>query len=232
MSAIRSHWPPGLVRLAGSPRPPEPAPGVLECAIGHALATSIAQSVSPEAYARPRPAMVIGCAGLLVLIGTRSVNGPAPDGGPSTFRVLKTHVALLAIPVVVLFPAAALLIPGTITHSPLLRWLAVLAAIAGAAFLSWRSTGPPSASWKRTARRSSRASAPQQASSPYPRTAGCRLAIPAAARRDYFSWTIRAFQVAGPTMPLAASPNFFWKSRTAVCVRGPNAPSTARLENP
>jgi hypothetical protein len=61
-----------------------------------------------------------------VLIGTRSVNGPAPDGGPSPFRVLKTHVALLAIPVVVLFPAAALLIPRTTMHSPLLRWLAAV----------------------------------------------------------------------------------------------------------
>ncbi|HET6185637.1 MAG TPA: hypothetical protein VFE59_01415, partial [Trebonia sp.] len=39
-----------------------------------------------------------------------------------------------------LFPAAALLIPGAIGHSLLLRWLAVPAAIAWAAFLGWRST--------------------------------------------------------------------------------------------
>ena len=105
-------------------------------------------------------------------------------------------------------------------------------AIGWAAFLSWRST--------RVAVRKLETNGPEiftrarapQASSLYPRTAGCRLAIPAAARRDYFSWTIRAFQVAGPTMPSVASPNFFWKSRTAVCVSGPNAPSTARLEKP
>jgi hypothetical protein len=85
------------------------------------------------------PALVIGCAGLLAAIGTWSVNGPAPDGGPSPFRVLKTHLALIALPVIVLFPAAALLIPGAIGHSLLLRWLAVPAAIAWAAALSWYS---------------------------------------------------------------------------------------------
>jgi hypothetical protein len=37
-----------------------------------------------------------------------SVNAPAPDGGPSPARVLKTHLALIAIPVIVLFPAAPL----------------------------------------------------------------------------------------------------------------------------
>jgi hypothetical protein len=84
--------------------------------------------------------MVIGCAGLLVLAGARSVNAPAPDGGPSPARVLKTHLALVAIPVIVLFPAAALLIPGAIGHSLLLRWLAVPVAIAWAALLSWRTT--------------------------------------------------------------------------------------------
>jgi ABC-2 type transport system permease protein len=108
------------------------------------LLTVVLTAVSGQAWAWPwvlagEPAMVIGCAGLLVLIGAWSVNAPAPDGGPSPMRVLKTHAALIAIPVVVLFPAAALLIPGAIGHSLLLRWLAVPAAIAWAAFLSWRS---------------------------------------------------------------------------------------------
>jgi ABC-2 type transport system permease protein len=85
------------------------------------------------------PAMVIGCAGFLVLIGAWSVNGPAPDGGPSPVRVLKTHVALIAVPVIVLFPGAALLAIGTIEHSTPVRWLAVPVAIAWAAFLSRRS---------------------------------------------------------------------------------------------
>ncbi len=101
-------------------------------------------AVSGQAWAWPwvlaaEPALVIGCAGLLAAIGAWSVNGPAPDGGPSPMRVLKTHVALIVLPVVVLFPAVALLVPGTIVHSLLLRWLAVPVAIGWAAFLSRRS---------------------------------------------------------------------------------------------
>jgi ABC-2 type transport system permease protein len=109
------------------------------------LLTVVLTAVSGQAWAWPwvlaaEPAMVIGCAGLLAAIGTWSVNGPAADGGPSPMRVLKTHIALIAIPVVVLFPAAALLAGGAVGHSPLLRWLAVPAAIAWAAFLGWRAT--------------------------------------------------------------------------------------------
>ena len=110
------------------------------------LLSVVLTAVSGQTWAWPwvlaaEPAMVIGCAGLLAAIGTWSVNGPAPDGGPSPFRVLKTHAALIAVPVIVLFPAAALLIPGAIGHSLLLRWLAVPVAIAWAAFLSWYCTG-------------------------------------------------------------------------------------------
>ena len=108
------------------------------------LLTVVLTAVSGQAWSWPwvlaaEPSLVIGSAGLLVAIGAWSVNAPAPDGGPSPMRVLKTHLALIAIPVVVLFPAAALLIPGAIGHSPLLRWLAVPVAIAWAAFLCWRS---------------------------------------------------------------------------------------------
>jgi ABC-2 type transport system permease protein len=109
------------------------------------LLTLVLTAVSGQTWAWPwvlaaEPPLVIGCAGLLVLVGTWSVNGPAPDGGPSPARVLKTHLALIAIPVVVLFPAAALLIPGALAHSLLLRWLAVPVAIAWAGFLTWYST--------------------------------------------------------------------------------------------
>ena len=109
------------------------------------LLTLVLTAASGQTWAWPwvlaaEPAMVIGCAGLLAAIGTWSVNAPAQDGGPSPFRVLKTHIALIAIPVIVLFPAAALLIPGAIGHSLPLRWLAVPVAIAWAAFLSWYST--------------------------------------------------------------------------------------------
>jgi ABC-2 type transport system permease protein len=108
------------------------------------LLTVVLTAISGQAWSWPwvlagEPAMVIGCAGLLVLIGAWSVNAPAPDGGPSPMRVLKTHAALIVIPVIVLFPAAALLVGGALGHSLLLRWLAVPVAIAWAAFLSWRS---------------------------------------------------------------------------------------------
>ena len=108
------------------------------------LLTVVLTVISGQAWSWPwvlagEPALVIGCAGLLVLIGAWSVNAPAPDGGPSPMRVLKTHAALIALPVIVLFPAVALLIGGALGHSLLLRWLAVPVAIAWAAFLSWRS---------------------------------------------------------------------------------------------
>jgi ABC-2 type transport system permease protein len=107
------------------------------------LLTVVLTAMSGQTWAWPwvlaaEPAMIVGCAGLLVLIGVLSVNGPAPDGGPSPARVLKTHIALIAIPVVVLLPGAALLLPGALGHSLLLRWLAVPVSIAWAAVLSWR----------------------------------------------------------------------------------------------
>ena len=106
------------------------------------LLTLVLTAVSGQTWAWPwvlatEPALVIGCAGLLVLVGTWSVNAPAADGGPSPARVLKTHVALIAIPVLVLFPAAVLLVTGAIGHSLLLRWLAVPAALAWSAALAW-----------------------------------------------------------------------------------------------
>jgi hypothetical protein len=85
------------------------------------------------------PALVIGSAGLLALIGVRSVNGPASDGGPTPARVLKTNVSVIALPVVVLLAAIALLIAGTATHDLALRWLAVPVGLAWAAVLCWRS---------------------------------------------------------------------------------------------
>ena len=106
------------------------------------LLTVVGTAVSGQNWAWPwvlaaEPAMIVGCAGLLVLIGVVSVNGPAPDGGPSPARVLKTHIALIAVPVVVLLPAAALLLPGALGHSVLLRWLAVPVSIVWACALSW-----------------------------------------------------------------------------------------------
>ena len=107
------------------------------------LLTVVLTAVSGQTWAWPwvlagEPAMIIGCAGLLLLIGAWSVNGPAPDGGPSPARVLKTHIALIAVPVVVLLPAIALLLAGALGHNLLLRWLAVPVSIAWAAVLSWR----------------------------------------------------------------------------------------------
>jgi ABC-2 type transport system permease protein len=107
------------------------------------LLTLVLTAVSGQAWAWPwvlagESAMVIGCGGLLVLIGAWSVNGAAPDGGPSPARVLKTHLALIGVPLVVLFPAAALLIAGLVSHSLLLSWLAVPVAIGWAVLLTRR----------------------------------------------------------------------------------------------
>ena len=85
------------------------------------------------------PALVIGSAGLLALIGVRSVVGPAPDGGPAPARVLKTNASVIALPVITLLPAVALLVAGTIAQDVAVRWLAVPVGLAWGAFLCWRS---------------------------------------------------------------------------------------------
>ena len=108
------------------------------------LLTVVLTAVSGQTWSWPwvlaaEPALVIGSAGLLALIGVRSVNGPAPDGGPAPSRVLKTHIALIALPVITLPPAVVLLAVGTAAHSVALRWLAVPVALAWAALLCWRS---------------------------------------------------------------------------------------------
>ena len=108
------------------------------------LLTVVLTAASGQTWSWPwvlaaEPALVIGSAGLLALIGVRSVNGPAPDGGPAPARVLKTHLALVALPVVTVAPAAVLLAVGTVTHDVALRWLAVPVGLAWGRFLCWRS---------------------------------------------------------------------------------------------
>lgn len=108
------------------------------------LLTVVLTAASGQTWSWPwvlaaEPALVIGSAGLLALIGVRSVNGPAADGGPTPARVLKTNVSVIALPVVVLLPAIALLVAGTATHDLALRWLAVPVGLAWAAFVCGRS---------------------------------------------------------------------------------------------
>ena len=108
------------------------------------LLTVVLTAASGQTWSWPwvlaaEPALVIGSAGLLALIGVRSVNGPAPDGGPTPARVLKTNVSVVILPVVTLLPAIAVLIAGTATHNLALRWLAVPVGLAWAALLCWRS---------------------------------------------------------------------------------------------
>jgi ABC-2 type transport system permease protein len=86
------------------------------------------------------PALVLACVGLLLLVSVVSVNGPSADGGPSPARVLKTHIALIAVPLVALWPALALLIVGTVAHLTWLQWLAVPVGIGWGAGLG-RQTG-------------------------------------------------------------------------------------------
>ncbi len=104
------------------------------------LITVVFTAISGQTWSWPwvlagEPAMIIGSAGLLALIGVVSVNAPDADGGPSPARVLETHLALIVIPVVTLFPAAALLFAGAVGHSLWLRWLAVPVGLAWAAWL-------------------------------------------------------------------------------------------------
>jgi hypothetical protein len=107
-----------------------------------ALSRSAAASIpsrEPAASAAAEPALVVGAAGLLALIGVRSVIGPAPDGGPAPARVLKTNASVIALPVITLLPAVALLVVGTVTHDVAVRWLAVPVGLAWGVFLCWRS---------------------------------------------------------------------------------------------
>ena len=108
------------------------------------LLTVVLTAASGQTWSWPwvlaaEPALVIGAAGLLALIGVRSVIGPAPDGGPAPARVLKTNASLIALPVITVAPAVALLVAGTVTHDVALRWLAVPVGLAWGGFLCWRS---------------------------------------------------------------------------------------------
>jgi hypothetical protein len=105
---------------------------------GLVVLTVVLTAASGQTWSWPwvlagEPTLVIGAAGLLALIGVRSVDGPTPA------RVLKTNVSVVALPVVILVPAIALLIAGTATHSLALRWLAVPVGLVWGALLCWRS---------------------------------------------------------------------------------------------
>jgi ABC-2 type transport system permease protein len=108
------------------------------------LLTVVLTAASGQTWSWPwvlaaEPALVVGSAGLLALIGVRSVVGPAPDGGPAPARVLKTNASVIALPVITLLPAVALLVVGTVTHDVAVRWLAVPVGLAWGGFLCWRS---------------------------------------------------------------------------------------------
>jgi hypothetical protein len=97
------------------------------------LLTVVLTAVSGQTWAWPcglaaEPALVIGCAGLLVLIGTRSVNALAADGRPSPAQ--STTAAQCA---------------GWPCPSP----------SPGPCFSAGARPGPPSAAWKPAALRSS-----------------------------------------------------------------------------
>jgi ABC-2 type transport system permease protein len=108
------------------------------------LLTVVLTAASGQTWSWPwvlaaEPALVIGAAGLLALIGVRSVIGPAPDGGPAPARVLKTNASVIALPVITVAPAVVLLVVGTVAHDVALRWLAVPVGLAWGGFLCWRS---------------------------------------------------------------------------------------------
>lgn len=108
------------------------------------LLTVVLTAASGQTWSWPwvlaaEPALVVGSAGLLALIGVRSVVGPAPDGGPAPARVLKTNASVIALPLTTLLPPVALLVAGTVTHDEAVCWLAVPVGLAWGAFLCWRS---------------------------------------------------------------------------------------------
>ncbi len=109
------------------------------------LLTVVLTAVSGQGWAWPwvlgtEPALVLGSVGLLAWISVTSVQGPAPDGGPTPMRVLKAHLALIAVPLLALFPALALLITGQAAHAAPLKWLAIPAGLAWAVLLCWRTS--------------------------------------------------------------------------------------------
>jgi len=106
------------------------------------LLTVVVAPVSGQHRAWPgvlaaEPALVLGCTGLLALLGVLSVNGPAPDGGPSPMRVLKVHIALIVLPAIAWLAPGALLLAGQLGHSTALKWLAVPVGIGWGALLCW-----------------------------------------------------------------------------------------------
>jgi ABC-2 type transport system permease protein len=109
------------------------------------LLTLVLTAVSGQTWAWPwvlatEPALIAGSVGLLAWISVVSVQGPAPDGGPTPMRVLKTHLALIGVPLLALFPALALLIAGQVAHTTALKWIAVPIGLAWALLLCWRSS--------------------------------------------------------------------------------------------
>ena len=104
------------------------------------LLTVVLTAASGQTWSWPwvlaaEPALVVGSAGLLALIGVRSVNGPAPDGGPAPARVLKTTWPWSSCPS---SPSAAARCSAGTTPDVALRWLAVPAPGLGC-LLCWRS---------------------------------------------------------------------------------------------
>jgi ABC-2 type transport system permease protein len=96
--------------------------------------TVVLTAISGQTWAWPvvlpgEIGIVIGAAGLLLLASVLDMEPLAPDGGLTPRRVLSTHLALIAVPVIALWPAAALLVPGALAHLVVVRWLALPAEL-------------------------------------------------------------------------------------------------------
>lgn len=107
--------------------------------------TVVLTAVSGQNWAWPwvlaaQGSLLFGATGVVMLVSVLSVQALDATGGPTPGRVLKVHLALILLPLVVLFPAAGLLLGGQFAHSTPLKWLALPVGIAWGLFLLARGT--------------------------------------------------------------------------------------------
>ncbi|WP_425556260.1 hypothetical protein, partial [Kitasatospora nipponensis] len=106
------------------------------------LLTVVLTAVSGQGWAWPwalaaEPGLLLGGAGVVVLVSILTPYPLTPTGGPTPQRQVKVNLMLLAAPVLTLGPALALLIAGTASGEPAVRWLAVPVALGWGALLCW-----------------------------------------------------------------------------------------------
>ncbi|WP_329579080.1 hypothetical protein OG500_10610 [Kitasatospora sp. NBC_01250] len=106
------------------------------------LLTVVLTAVSGQRWAWPwalaaEPALLLGGAGVLVLVSILTVFPLTATGGPTPPRQLKVNLMLFATLLVTLAPPLVPLIAGAATGSGALSWLAVPVGLGWGALLCW-----------------------------------------------------------------------------------------------